>query len=105
LGALDWILRHEIAHIALNHAQREITEGITYKACETEADTQATRWLQGTLRTDPDRQLGTPPARSELDLEWRGISIGLGIIWIALFEAGLTCSASAGNGESVLPLR
>jgi hypothetical protein len=86
-GALDWILRHEIAHLALRHAERQKIEGISDQACETEADLEATRWLRGDRQADEHRPAGAQPREQELQLEWRAISIGLGLIWVALFEA------------------
>jgi len=88
LAALDFMFRHEIAHIALKHAEREKSGHMTYKEGEIEADRQAVQWLRGSLRADEKRELGGHPGKVELNLERRGISIGLGIIWVALFEAG-----------------
>jgi hypothetical protein len=45
--------------------------------------------FKGSFQPDQERVLGGRPAKDELSLEWRGVSIGVGIVWIALFEAGL----------------
>ena len=87
LGAFDFILRHELAHVFLDHANRAKSKGLTTRASETEADLQAARWLRASLRSDQERSAGAKPDTSELQLEWRAMSIGLGLIWVALFEA------------------
>ena len=87
LGALAWIFRHELAHVALDHEVRQKAGELTTTECETEADLEATRWYQGTRHADPYRVAGALPAQNELELEWRAIALGLGLIWVALFEA------------------
>jgi hypothetical protein len=88
-GALDWMFRHEVAHAALKHSERAKSEGLSYRDAEVEADTQAAEWLKGSLAADTQRELGARPGDEELRLEWRAVSIGIGVIWIALFESGL----------------
>jgi hypothetical protein len=81
-GALGWIMRHEIAHVTLQHSV--VVNSI---AAENDADRQATEWLQGAWHADPNRQLGAPPEKSELELELRAIAIGVGLVWVAMFES------------------
>jgi hypothetical protein len=90
LGALGLILRHELAHVVLDHASRQKMGRLTTRESETEADIQAARWLRASLQTDSGRLVGTKPGEKELQLEWRAISVGLGLIWVALFEADLS---------------
>lgn len=85
-GALSWIFRHELAHISLDHHNRLNSGELSEQACETEADIEATRRLRGTRKADILRPAGQSPSHEELELEWRAISIGLGLIWVALFE-------------------
>jgi hypothetical protein len=87
-GALAWIFRHELAHLSLDHARREASEGLTTADCETEADLEATRWIRGALRANASRVIsGRPPGPEELQLEQRALVIGIGLIWVAFFEA------------------
>ena len=81
-GALGWIMRHEIAHITLQH-------GIVVDSvrAENDADRQATEWYRGGRRADPDRELSAHPGQPELELEFRAIAIGIGLIWVAMFES------------------
>jgi hypothetical protein len=81
-GALSWIMRHEIAHVTLQH-----TVVVDSIAAENEADRQATEWFRGELRSDPDRAPSAPPGHAETQLEMRAIAIGLGLIWVAIFES------------------
>ncbi|MEO8050820.1 MAG: phage exclusion protein Lit family protein [Acidobacteriota bacterium] len=69
LGALDWMLRHEIAQVVLKHAVREKSGGITYREGEIEANAQAAKWLKASLEADPQRELGGRPGETELNLE------------------------------------
>ena len=86
-GAIAWILRHELAHIALDHRARQSKLELTNIECEREADLEATRWLRGPYKADLARALGSPPQSDEMQLEWRAIAVGLGLAWVALFEA------------------
>jgi Peptidase U49 len=88
-GTLAWMLRHEIAHIACRHNERQIAEGLATKAIELEADSQATEWFKEQLTADPNRQLTTPPNQKERQLETRGLFLGLGLVWVAMLEASL----------------
>src|SRR3712207_1956747 len=76
-GALDWIFRHELAHITRCHAERQHTEGLTDQQCEAEADQEATRWLRGERRADKRRPADIRPSDQELQLEARAVSVGL----------------------------
>ncbi len=84
--ALDWILRHEIAHVQLRHAARQKNEFLSHQDCELEADLEATKWLKGGLQAAPNRAVGEKPDKAELQLERQAIANGLGLIWVALFE-------------------
>lgn len=66
LGALSWMFRHELAHVACDHAARQVPEGLTTRECEGEADVQATRWFRGSFQADPNRLTGDLPGASEL---------------------------------------
>src|SRR5262249_14863278 len=57
--ALGWIMRHELAHVALRHFEREKEEEKDSVAYETEADQQATDWLRGDFKADAGRELMT----------------------------------------------
>jgi len=83
LGALGWILRHELAHIARNHD----AGGLIERDAEREADEFATQWLRGSREADSKRELGTPSSGEERELDFRAISLGIGLIWVAMFEA------------------
>jgi len=89
LGALGWIFRHELAHVLLEHAKRQSVEGLTTRACELEADLKATEMLSVGMQPDEDRIAGVPPEKNELQLELRSIFVGLGLSWVALYEADL----------------
>lgn len=86
-STISWILRHEVAHITLNHVEREKSEGRPWPDYEVEADDQATDWLKSGLNADIERPLGAAPSSEELELERRGVAVGLSSIWIAMFEA------------------
>lgn len=81
-GALQWIMRHEIAHVILQHGI-----AVSSVQAENEADQQATDWFRGERRADPARAPGAPPEQLELDLEIRAVAIGFGLIWVAIFES------------------
>jgi hypothetical protein len=81
-GALDWIMRHEIAHVTLQHSV-----GVDRIREEIDADRQATEWFRGDRRADPTREPSTRPGSIEMQLELRAIALGIGLIWVAMFEA------------------
>src|SRR5947209_2774146 len=83
LGALAWILRHEIAHITLGHVFAIASDSIVQ---EKQADDQAADWLRGDRIADQSLPGGVPPTGQELELEQRAVAIVLGTVWIASFE-------------------
>ena len=85
-SALDWILRHELAHLELDHHTRIADKSLTNLDAETEADLQASKWLKGEFNADRSRPAGEKPTSDELRLEWRALAAGLGLIWVGLFE-------------------
>jgi Peptidase U49 len=80
-GALSWIMRHEIAHVVLQHSV-----AVYPMEAEIDADRQATEWLRGGRESDPHREPGTRPDSEEIELEQRALVIGIALIWIAIFE-------------------
>lgn len=86
-------MRHEIAHITCCHDEREVSEGLTTKAIEEEADWQATEWFRGGLQADPDRRPSASPGQEERQLEFRGLVLGIGLIWVAMLEASIAHGA------------
>jgi hypothetical protein len=88
LGALGWIMRHELAHQVLKH--HELRSGIPAdsKAQELEADDQATTWMKGGHAAEPARQFGIRPSPTEMELERRALAMLVGMIWVAQFELG-----------------
>jgi hypothetical protein len=85
MGALAWILRHEIAHITLGHVVATANNSI---AQEKQADDQAADWLRGNRVADDSRPAGSLVTGQELELEQRAIAVVLGTVWIASFEIG-----------------
>ena len=83
--SLEWILRHELGHIALNH-QDKAWSSEQSRAEERDADLHATRALKGDLTSDADRAPGVKPSENELRLERRAIAAGMGLIWVGLYE-------------------
>jgi Peptidase U49 len=83
LGALAWILRHEIAHITLGHVFAIASDSIIQ---EKQADDQAADWLRGDRIADESRPAGVLPTGQELELEQLAVAIVLGTAWIASFE-------------------
>ncbi len=81
-GALGWIMRHEIAHVTLQHSV-----AIDSISAENDADRQATEWLRGSRRADPARKLSAQPEKPELELEVCAIGLGIGLVWVAMFES------------------
>ena len=81
-GALGWIMRHEIAHVTLQHLFA--TDSIR---AEIDADRRATEWLRGNRQADPKREPGSRPGTAELELEQRAIIMGMALVWVAVFEA------------------
>ena len=88
LGALGWIMRHELAHHVLKHHARRSVIPADNKAQEFEADDQATRWMKGNHRADPERPSGVRPSPDELELERHALVTFVGMIWVAQFELG-----------------
>jgi hypothetical protein len=88
LGALGWIMRHELAHHILKH--HELRSGIPAdnKAQELEADDQATAWMKGGHAAEAARQFGARPSAYEIELERRALVMLVGMIWVAQFELG-----------------
>jgi hypothetical protein len=85
LRSLEWILRHEIAHIALGH-QDSAWSADESRAQERDADRHASEALKGDLSIDPGRPAGAKPSESELSLERRALAAGIGLVWVALYE-------------------
>jgi hypothetical protein len=83
-GSLGWILRHELAHVILDHQETQTPERM--KEDEFSADAQASRWLKGDRQRDRSRALGARPSASEIDLEGRAVRMGIGLLWVARFE-------------------
>jgi hypothetical protein len=81
-GALGWIIRHEIAHVTLQHLF-----AVQSKQAETDADRQATEWLRGDRMADANREAGVKPSATELELEQRAVIIGIALVWVAMYEA------------------
>jgi hypothetical protein len=83
--SLEWILRHELSHIALDHQDTAWTAEQS-RAEERDADLHATRALKGDLVADVGRAWGVTPSENELRLERRAIAAGMGLIWVGLYE-------------------
>ncbi|WP_372922626.1 phage exclusion protein Lit family protein [Roseovarius sp.] len=83
--SIEWILRHEIGHIALNHGDSAWSAEQS-RAEEREADQYATRGLKGDLAADADRAPGTRPSDQELELERRVLAAGIGLLWVGIYE-------------------
>jgi hypothetical protein len=83
--AIEWILAHEIGHVALAHGNRAWTAQQSRDE-EREADDFATRYVIADLTADGRREAGEKPSGGELELERRAIAAGLGLIWVAMFE-------------------
>lgn len=83
--ALDWIIRHEIAHIALGHSDQAWNDDQS-RMEERDADNHATEGLRKNLVPDPNRMAGSVPSNNELELERRAVAVGLGLIWVAIYE-------------------
>lgn len=84
LGALGWILRHELAHIVLKHQETDTADRM--KEDEFAADAQASRWMCGDRKKDEGREAGARPSQTELELEGLALAMGIGLMWVALFE-------------------
>lgn len=88
LGALGWIMRHELAHHELKHHACPSGLPSDNKARELDADDRATKWMKGALSADPARACGVRPNSDELELERRALATFIGLIWVAQFELG-----------------
>jgi Peptidase U49 len=86
LAALGWIARHELAHIALHHHAQLDAKSITRYNAEIEADKQGSQWAKQGLQTDNSRPASQKPSTEELQLEWRALAAGVGLLWVGLFE-------------------
>lgn len=85
LLCIEWILRHEIGHIALNHCD-ETWSAEQSRVEERDADRYATRGIKGYCAADADRAPGTQPSEEELELERRALAAGLGLVWVSIYE-------------------
>lgn len=83
--AIDWILAHEVGHIASGHDNRAWTAQQSRDE-ESEADRFATCYVIGGLAAEPGRQPGQRPSQDEIELERWAIAPGLGLIWVAIYE-------------------
>ncbi len=88
LGALGWIIRHELAHHVLRHHARRSIIPDENKAQELEADDQATRQMKGSYKADQGRAYGVRPSPNEMELERRALAMFVGMIWVVQFELG-----------------
>lgn len=83
--SIEWILRHEIGHIALGHSDKAWSADES-RAEERDADQYATRGTKGELIADPNRAAGAKPSETELELERRAMAAGIGLTWVAVYE-------------------
>ncbi len=88
LGALGWIMRHELAHHVLKHHEGRSIFPADNKTQEFEADGLATCWLKGDRTTDAGRSFGVRPSQGEIELEQRALVTFVGLAWVAQFELG-----------------
>jgi hypothetical protein len=86
LRALDWIIRHELAHLVRKHLDEKGRLREDHFRREWEADETATKWMRGANAPDPSRPTTAPPAGSELSLENVAVGIFAGVVWIGQFE-------------------
>lgn len=85
LRSIEWILRHEIGHIARGHSDSAWSADQS-RAEERDADQHATQGIKGKLVADPNRAPGAKPSETELELERRAMPAGIGLIWVAVYE-------------------
>lgn len=83
--SIEWILRHELGHIALHHGDSGWVAEQS-RAEEREADRYATRGLKGDLAADANRAPGTRPSDQELELERYALAAGIGLVWVGIYE-------------------
>ena len=83
--SIEWILRHELGHIALGHGDSAWSADQS-RAEEREADLHATRGIKSDLDADSNRASGAKPSANELELERRALAAGIGLIWVAVYE-------------------
>lgn len=84
MSALEWIMRHELAHIQRQHSY--LGSPAIMRREETEADDSASLWLKGSLAADMNRPAGENPGLDEIKLELRATAAGMALLWVALFE-------------------
>src|SRR5258705_3663456 len=85
LRALEWILRHELAHIALGHLNSPWSPDQS-RAVVNGADRYASQSLKGNLVRDAGRHSGAKPSPEELELDRRGLAAGVGLLWVGVYE-------------------
>ncbi|BBK42801.1 hypothetical protein STVA_28210 [Allostella vacuolata] len=86
LNALSWIVRHELAHIVLNHHAVTYTLPDDKKRAELEADAKATLWMKGLFAPSISRSAGSQPSSAEIALERRALGVMCGLLWLTQFE-------------------
>lgn len=83
--SLEWILRHEIGHIFLQHADHVLIPTQS-RAEEMDADLFATRSLKNQISANPGAEAAANTFTNEF--ERCALAAGISLIWIALFEDG-----------------
>lgn len=58
-----------------------------------DADLHATDAIKSGFAVDHDRKPGSKPSSNELELERRALAIGVGLIWVAVYEDTRTKSS------------
>jgi hypothetical protein len=86
LGALGWIMRHELAHHVLKHHETNSPLPASNINQELQADAQASDWIKKHYKPDEDRVLGAQPSEGELQLEKRALATFVGLVWLIQFE-------------------
>jgi hypothetical protein len=82
---LEWIIRHELAHIALRHLDTGWTSAEN-RAQELEAYHHANTGLKRGKVIDHQRAMGDKPNTTELQLERDAVAAGMGLIWVSICE-------------------
>jgi hypothetical protein len=107
-GALCWIMRHELAHHTLKHFDLPAPLSEDKFAQEHGADSKATEWTKRSYEVDENREAGSLPSSTEMELERRATSVLVGVLWIASFECVSAWSkrnSSRGLGENTQGVR